>query len=761
MSGLLNWLNERTDFRRLGHELLYERIPGGARWRYVWGSTLVFTFVLQVITGFMLWSAYSPSAQSAWESVYYIQHEMYLGWLVRGIHHYAAQFMVVLMVFHVVQIVHDGAYKAPREINFWLGIVLMQIVLGLALTGYLLPWDQKGYYATRVATNIAAATPVVGQQIQTIAQGGPEYGHHTLTRFFALHAGILPALLVGFLALHIAAFRKHGVTPANPDRAPDVAFWPDQVLRDSVACLAVLAAVMGLAMWRGAELNPPADPSESFSAARPEWYFLFLFRFLKFEWVEHFGLAFGAIYVPGALMLVFTLMPILSYFRWGHRFNLVFLWTVIAGSLVLTVVAVKEDREDEGHQLALFNAERDAERIVELAQGEDRIPVQGAITLLRNDPFSQGPRIFAQKCASCHRWDGHDGRGALVMETDPETGEPRVAAPTAVDLADFAGREWARAIVLDYGDHFAPLKNAGWYTQFKAWEKAVADGDESDDLRMAIHTAAVGAELSVKESSLRLAELRHARLETRRTALAADAEKGIDVEDEAAKLDERLTESNEGITALNAEIDQLKADLQSGPGDATAADLLATVAETILDPATSEMADWSASSREALLDEANAKHLEGLIEYLASLGGRADVDLDREKVDLGRTVAFEGVLAKGETAGACTDCHDTMQDEEGGDADFVLTGEGYGYPDLSTYGSATWLKAFLGDPGTEQFYGLKNHMPAYGDRLTEDELDLLVRWMLRDYGTPTEVHDYPSRKEELAKALAAQAAPAE
>ena len=169
---LLSWLDDRTGYREILHEALFERVPGGARWRYVWGSTLVFTFSVQVITGLFLWAAYSPSAQTAWESVYYIQNEMTFGSVVRGLHHFTAQAMVILMAIHLVQVIIDGAYKAPREVNFWLGLVLMQIVLGLSVTGYLLPWDQKGYYATKVATKIMGATPVVGVQLQQLVQGG-------------------------------------------------------------------------------------------------------------------------------------------------------------------------------------------------------------------------------------------------------------------------------------------------------------------------------------------------------------------------------------------------------------------------------------------------------------------------------------------------------------------------------------------------------------------------------------------------------------
>src|SRR6187399_3266716 len=172
---LFGWLDQRTGCNKILHEALYENVPGGSRWRYVWGSTLVFTFITQLITGLFLWLAYNPSSQTAWESVYYIQHEMWGGWLLRGLHHFMAQAMVVLLALHLMQVVIDGAYRAPREVNFWLGLVLMQIVLGLSLTGYLLPWDEKGYWATRVATNLMGVVPFVGARLQQLVVGGSEY----------------------------------------------------------------------------------------------------------------------------------------------------------------------------------------------------------------------------------------------------------------------------------------------------------------------------------------------------------------------------------------------------------------------------------------------------------------------------------------------------------------------------------------------------------------------------------------------------------
>ena len=216
IKALSNWLESRTGIGALTKEALFERVPGGARWRYVWGSTLTFAIMVQFITGIFLWMAYSPSASTAWESVYYIQYEMSFGSTLRGIHHWTAQIMVVLLVLHLVQVVIDSAYRAPREFNFWFGVILLFITLATSLTGYLLPWDQKGFWATKVATNLAGVVPLIGGDIQKVVVGGSDYGHHTLTRFFALHAGVLPASLIMLIVVHIYLFRKHGITEAIP-----------------------------------------------------------------------------------------------------------------------------------------------------------------------------------------------------------------------------------------------------------------------------------------------------------------------------------------------------------------------------------------------------------------------------------------------------------------------------------------------------------------------------------------------------------------
>jgi ubiquinol-cytochrome c reductase cytochrome b subunit len=429
MSGFRDWLDQRTGYKGLLHEALFENVPGGARWRYVWGSTLTFFFAVQVVTGLILWMSYSPSSQTAWESVYWIQHEMWGGWLLRGIHHFAAQAMTALLVLHLMQVVIDGAYKAPREVNFWFGVALLLLVLALSLTGYLLPWDQNGYWSTAVSTNLVGMSPGIGPALQTILVGGASYGHHTLTRFFALHAGLVPLLIGLMIVGHVYLFRRHGLTPKQPIRKPDEGFWPEQVLRDAVACLAVFAAVLFFAVREhGAPLGAPADPAEQFAAARPEWYFLFLFQFLKY--FPGKTEIIGAIVLPTLVLVLIAAMPFLGRWRLGHRFNVGLLGVLLAGAGLLTVQAISADRNDADYQVSRQVAARDAERAVQLAG--NGIPITGALTVMRDDPYSQGPRIFSRNCASCHRFDGHDGMGYPLP---PDS-------ISASDLKGYGSRKW-------------------------------------------------------------------------------------------------------------------------------------------------------------------------------------------------------------------------------------------------------------------------------------------------------------------------------
>ncbi len=458
-----DWLDDRTGYKRSIRKAMMEHIPGGSSWIYVSGSMLVCAFVTQVVTGIFLWMSYSPGSQNAWESVYYLQNEMQGGWLLRGVHHFMAQAMVMLLPIHLGQVVLWRAYVAPREINYWLGLVLMLIVLGLGLTGYLLPWDQKGYWATKVATELMSLPPG-GGVMQKLVVGGKEYGHATLTRFFALHAGVLPGLLVAVLALHVALFRKHGITAKSSPKRPDEFFWPMQVYKDSVACGVLLAAVIGWTIYRhGAELGPPAEPTESYGAARPEWYFLFLFQLLK-KFKSEFV---GAIVVPSAVMAFLFAMPLIARVRYLHWMNLLVIITLLAGVGYLTYEAIDHDNYHTRHpkapsaeKLELHKARTEAavsfhdardqaeneyQRVKQLVDFYG-IPKEGAaVSIVRNDPEIQGPRIFRRNCAICHSHVDAAGKGIRgpVRPVGPD-GQPNAKSPPfgAPNLHGFATREW-------------------------------------------------------------------------------------------------------------------------------------------------------------------------------------------------------------------------------------------------------------------------------------------------------------------------------
>ena len=429
---LSNWLDSRTGYKKLVHEAFEEPIVGGAKWRYVFGSALTSTFLIQSVTGLLLMTSYSPSSTTAWGSVFYISNVMDFGWFIRGIHHFGSQAMVILLALHMIQVLIAGAYRAPREINWWFGMALMFLTLGFSLTGYLLPWDQKGYWATKVATNIASGAPLLGPYIQKIVVGGADYGNQTLTRFYGLHVGLLPVLLVMCLGAHIAMFRKHGVT-ASPKAVGVEAFWPRQVFFDIVASLAVLGVLVVLVVSEGgANLDAPADPSSDYPA-RPEWYFLSLFQMLKlFEGEREI---IGTIIVPTAIMAVLFALPLLDKIlprRFAHFLACSFVFALVGAAGYLTYTAMKADNSDPSFQKARAEADKARNRAIELAAGEG-IPPEGAAYVLGRDPLYHGGATFKAKCLGCHFFAGKG--------LDDKTPQ---AAP---DLSGYGSRAWIRGLL--------------------------------------------------------------------------------------------------------------------------------------------------------------------------------------------------------------------------------------------------------------------------------------------------------------------------
>jgi ubiquinol-cytochrome c reductase cytochrome b subunit len=256
------FLEERTGWKRLKEVLLLEPLPGGARWAAAMGSLLLFAFLVQVVTGILLAMNYAPSEQTAWPSVNYIQEEVPLGSFIRAVHHWGSSAMVVLLLAHLVQVFVWGAYKRPREFTWMVGVLLLACTLGLAFTGYLLPWDQKAYWATKVGLGIVGTVPLIGDGLRDLLQGGSQIGNLTLTRFFTLHGFVLPGAIILLVVVHLYLFRQHGVTPPwwrSPAQlqAQRVPFWPRQALKDAALALVFLLGLGAWAYYRPAPWKPP------------------------------------------------------------------------------------------------------------------------------------------------------------------------------------------------------------------------------------------------------------------------------------------------------------------------------------------------------------------------------------------------------------------------------------------------------------------------------------------------------------------------
>jgi quinol-cytochrome oxidoreductase complex cytochrome b subunit len=210
------WLDERLGWRRVWEAIFLRKVPK-VNWLYTLGSATLFVAVNQIVTGILLTVYYVPTPDHAYDSVQYITTQVTAGWLIRGLHHWGASAMVILTVLHMLRVLVYGAYKYPREVTWFTGVGLLLIVLGFGFTGYLLPWDQKAFWATTVGTRIAAVAPGIGDWILRALRGGEELSAVTLARFFGAHVWMLPAALLTLLLVHLYLVVRLGIS-ATPRR---------------------------------------------------------------------------------------------------------------------------------------------------------------------------------------------------------------------------------------------------------------------------------------------------------------------------------------------------------------------------------------------------------------------------------------------------------------------------------------------------------------------------------------------------------------
>lgn len=458
-------------------------------------------------------TVYSPSTTTAWSSVWYIQTQMPMGWLIRSLHHFASDAMIIILPVYLAQMLLTGLCKPPRELLWWIGLILFGLVMAMALTGAILPWDQVGYWGTKVRTNILALTPLIGEPLKELLIGGSDFGHLTLTRFYTLHIIILPGMVLLCICLLTKRHRKEWQAAGSPIDQ-EAHLFDRKSLRNACLWLIVLCGLLFYSKFLHDQsgmslLDAPADPTTTNYPARPEWYNLFLYQWLK--WFQSPTMeVLGAVILPGVLALLLLIVP--SLHRWLPQRLAISLGVVYAGFISigiigLTCASLRDDRnpsdervqsiqqiEQQGQpisesqqkilQARLFHYQKNranlnAQRAIELAN-QNGIGPAGPLVMLRNDPITQGPKLFAEHCASCHRFDGHNGLGQIPIEQ-----------PASSDLAGFASRAWIRGLLNNpMDDKYLGLmkrpdgKNV--HTRMSKWITRTLEDNEDDQDRLAL-----------------------------------------------------------------------------------------------------------------------------------------------------------------------------------------------------------------------------------------------------------------------------------
>jgi quinol-cytochrome oxidoreductase complex cytochrome b subunit len=211
LSNIGHWLDERTAWRQVWDAIFLRKVPK-VNWFYTLGSASLFVAINQAITGILLTIYYVPTPDHAYDSVQYITTQVPLGWLIRGLHHWGASAMVVLVVLHMLRVILFGAYKFPREVTWFTGVILFLVVIAFGFTGYLLPWDQRAFWATTVGTRIAGTPPIIGDLLLRIIRGGNDISAVTLVRFFGTHVWVLPTVLFILIGIHLYLVIRNGIS---------------------------------------------------------------------------------------------------------------------------------------------------------------------------------------------------------------------------------------------------------------------------------------------------------------------------------------------------------------------------------------------------------------------------------------------------------------------------------------------------------------------------------------------------------------------
>ncbi|HEY6146840.1 MAG TPA: cytochrome bc complex cytochrome b subunit [Thermoanaerobaculia bacterium] len=347
LAAVREWARDRFAVEDLQHLAAKKQVPIH-RYTifYYFGGMALFLFLVQVATGILLLLYYRPSSTEAFESVQYMMADVPFGWLIRSIHSWGANVFVGVVFIHAISVFFLKAYRAPREMTWVTGALLLFLALGFGFSGYLLPWNTLAYFATKVGTDVPAQVPVIGHLLSRILRGGSDVTGATLSRFYGLHVAILPAITTVFLGLHLLLVQRQGMSvPRKVEREGEPArtmpFVPDFLMRDMVGWLAAIGVLAALAAFFPWELGVKADPFAPAPAGiRPEWFFLWTFQGLKYLPATVLGIpgeTLGVLFL-GAVAAVFVLIPILDR-KLSRAWNAAAILLLI-GAAILTVLAL-------------------------------------------------------------------------------------------------------------------------------------------------------------------------------------------------------------------------------------------------------------------------------------------------------------------------------------------------------------------------------------------------------------------------------------
>ena len=420
-SGFRAWLDHRTGLDSLLRHTLDEPIPGGAKIAYVFGSALLFLFLSQIVTGVFLAMYYVPSADHAHTTVAYITKEVTGGSFLRSIHAYGSSAIIIVLLLHMTQTFLYGSYKGRRELVWVAGCVLLALMLGMAFTGYLLPWDQKAFFATTVGTNILSEIPWVGNGLKELLRGGTEMGTLTVSRFFVLHVFVIPACIFAFVAIHVYSFRKAGAAgpvtedPVSP-KLPAETFYPKQLVMDMGFATLIIVLLGLIAYFWPMDLGPRADPADTQFMPRPEWYYVPVFQYLKY-WHGSTALL-GILVIPGIVGLLLVGLPFfdrsLERRPWKRPISVGLFTAVLLGLAGLGVISHRQDMRNPG-VAAQLKAQREATKEFMNAKFEPELSgssLSAQNVALSNPEAAKGKEIFeAQGCNACH---GDNGVGTAA-----------------------------------------------------------------------------------------------------------------------------------------------------------------------------------------------------------------------------------------------------------------------------------------------------------------------------------------------------------